>query len=96
MDIYDFVISRKAQIKEIARRHGVISLKLFGSVARHEATPASDVDFLVTTGNHLSFFFPAGMVLDLEQLLGRKVDVVTEKNLKTRLRDKILKECIDL
>jgi len=47
---------------------------------------------IVDIGNNTSFFFPGGLVIELENLLGRKVDIVTEKGLKPRIRDKVLKE----
>ena len=68
-------------ILAIAERHGAREVRVFGSFARGEATDTSDVDVLVSTTAHTSPWFPAGLKLDLEQLLGRRVDVVTEDGL---------------
>ena len=76
----------------IDERHGARNVRVSGSFARGEATDTSDVDFLVSTVEHTSPWFPAGLKLDLEQLLGRPVDVVTEGGLHWLLRPRILKE----
>jgi predicted nucleotidyltransferase len=70
---------------------------VFGSVARGEADEQSDIDFLVDYSlDRISPWFPAGLVLDLEKLLGRKVDVATEAALNDRIREQVLKEAIPL
>ena len=61
----------------IAARHGAYNVRVFGSTVRGEAGPESDVDLLVDVGPTHSRWFPAGLILDLEELLGRGVDVVT-------------------
>ena len=71
---------------EIAQRFGVRSLSLFGSVARDEARPDSDVDVLVEFNGPTTFDGHMGLVVYLEDLLGCQVDVVTTKGLKPRLR----------
>jgi predicted nucleotidyltransferase len=86
----------RAEILRTARRHGVESIRVFGSVARGEAGPGSDVDFLVTVGGKTSPWFPGGLVVDLEDLLGRKVQVVTEAGLHDVLRDRVHAEAISL
>jgi uncharacterized protein len=83
-------------VLEVARRHGVTSVRVFGSVARGEDSAKSDIDLLVTTGPKVSPWFPAGLVLDLEQLLGRHIDVVTETGLNPLLRDQVLSEAVAL
>lgn len=83
-------------VLEIARRHGVTSVRVFGSVARGDESAESDIDLLVTTGPEVSPWFPAGLVLDLEELLGRHIDVVTEKGLNPLLRDQVLTEAVPL
>ncbi len=72
------------------------NVRLFGSVARGEEHPQSDIDLLVTAGPHRSAFFPGGLVSDLEELLGRPVDIVTERGLHWYIRDRILNEAIPL
>lgn len=79
-------------ILAIAERHGARNVRVFGSFARGDATETSDVDLLVSTTDHTSPWFPAGLKLDLEQLLGRRVDVVTEDGIYWLLRPRILRE----
>jgi predicted nucleotidyltransferase len=67
-------------------------VRLFGSVARGEAGPDSDVDLLIDAGEKVSSWFPGGLVLDLEELLGRRVDVVEEVALRPELRPYVLRE----
>ena len=86
----------RADILRLAAKHGARNVRVFGSVVRGEDTPDSDVDFLVEVGPNRSFFFPGGLVADLEDLLGRHVDVVTEKGLHHYIRDRVLKEAIPL
>jgi predicted nucleotidyltransferase len=76
--------------------HGAYNVRIFGSVARGEAGPRSDLDFLVDVGSVHTPWFPAGLVVDLEELLGRKVDVVTERALHWYIRDRVLKEAAPL
>lgn len=82
----------RAAILATARRHGVRSVRVFGSRARGDAAPESDVDLLVEAGPVRPFFFPGGLVADLEALLGRHVDVVTPDALHPLLRDAVLRE----
>jgi uncharacterized protein len=86
----------KSQILEVARRHGVTSVRVFGSVARREDQAASDIDLLVTVGAETTPWFPAGLVLDLQAMLGRRVEVITEKALNPTLREGILSEAVPL
>jgi predicted nucleotidyltransferase len=71
-------------------------VRIFGSVARGEATADSDIDLLVEVGERTTPWFPAGLVEELESLLGRPVDVVTENSLHWLLRRRILKEATSL
>jgi Predicted nucleotidyltransferases len=64
----------------------------FGSVARGDAGSESDIDLLVDTGLNTSSWFPAGLILDLENLLGRRVQVITEKALNPDIRDNVIRE----
>jgi uncharacterized protein len=83
---------RRDEIHRIAARHGVTSLRVFGSVARGEARPDSDLDLLIEVGPTTSSWFPAGLIIDLEDLLGCRVEVVTEKALHPALRDAVLRD----
>ena len=72
-------------------------MRVFGSVARGEATPTSDIDFSIDYDlSKTSPWFPGGLLSDLEDLLGHKVDIVTEKGLHQRIRDRILNEAVPL
>jgi predicted nucleotidyltransferase len=88
--------ARRDEILHIATRHGARNLRVFGSVARGEAGPESDVDFLVDAGPGRTPFFPGGLLADLEELLGCKVDIVTEGALHWYIRDQVLKEAVPL
>ncbi|MCH8077523.1 MAG: nucleotidyltransferase domain-containing protein, partial [SAR324 cluster bacterium] len=67
-----------------------------GSMARGEASEESDIDFLVKTSASTTPWFPAGLIEDLQGLLGRKVEVVTENALHGYIRDKVLREAVPL
>ncbi len=90
------LLKKRDQIRQIAARHGAFNVRVFGSVARDEATPDSDLDLLIETGSNLSAWFPAGLIIDLEKLLGCKVEVVTERALNPMFRDRVLTEAITL
>ncbi len=87
---------KQDQIMEIAKHHGVTRIRVFGSVARGQARPSSDVDFLVEVGPNPSPWFPGGLVADLEDLLGRPVQVVTERALNDLVRDRVMEEAVPL
>jgi hypothetical protein len=86
-------ILKKAQ-PQLAVRYGVASLYLFGSTARDEARPESDVDLLVEFTQPVGLFQFIALKQDLEALLGRKVDLGTPRSLKTRLKEQVLQEAI--
>ena len=82
----------REEILDRARRHGAQNVRVFGPVVRGEANEDSDIDFLVDAGEMTSPWFPAGLIDELETLLGRHVDVVTADSLYWLLRRRILKE----
>jgi len=92
----DLVSSKREQILQAARRHGVTRVRVFGSMARGDAGPHSDIDLLVDVGPNPSPWFPGGFVAELEELLGRRVQVVTEYGLDHLLRDRVLGEAVIL
>jgi len=96
MTTIDLLQSQKEAVLEVAQRHGVTSIKVFGSVARGDDSSESDIDLLVTTGPNVSPWFPAGLILDLEELLGRHIDIVTESGLNPLLRDQVMTEAVPL
>ena len=87
---------RREEILEIAQRHGARDVRVFGSLARGEAGPGSDIDLLVKTTAATSAWFPASLMLELEELLGQKVDVLTEGALHWYLRERVLAEAVPL
>jgi hypothetical protein len=95
MLLRDLLLERRDRILEIADRHGAFNVRVFGSVARGEETPESDIDFLIDYDiDRVSPWFPVGLIHDLQDLLGREVDVVTEGGLKPRARDRVLRDCV--
>ena len=96
MSLYEEVIRRKDTIQNIAALHGAQKIQLFGSVTRGEDTPDSDLDLLVDFEPGRSILDHIGLIQDLQDLLGRKVDVVTEKGLSIYIRDRIIQEAIPL
>ncbi len=96
MGIEQLLKVKRAEILAIAAKHGAYNVRVFGSVARGKANPDSDVDLLVDVGSNRSSWFPVGLMLDLEDLLGRKVDVATDKALHWYIRDRVLKEAVPL
>jgi hypothetical protein len=92
MGISELLKIKREEILRIAAKHGARNVRIFGSVARGESGPKSDLDLLVELEPDRSLFDHAALVEDLEVLLGRKVDVVTENGVYWLLRRRILKE----
>jgi len=87
---------KRDEILKTASRHGAKNIRLFGSAARGEAGPDSDIDFLIDLDADRSLFDLGELLLDLQELLGRKVDVVTEDSIYWLLRKRILREAVPL
>ena len=96
MGIEELLKERREEILRIAARYGAHNIRIFGSVARGEARPDSDVDFLVDMEPGRSLLDMGGLLMDLRDALGCKVDVVTERGLKRRIRERIIKEAAPL
>ena len=92
MEIEKLLKAQKEQILAIARKNGAHDVRVFGSVARGEARPDSDIDFLVNLEAGRSLLDLARLLRELQTLLGLPVDVVTEAGLRTRIRPQVLKE----
>ena len=87
---------KREDILRIARKRGASNVRVFGSVARGEADSKSDIDLLVDLEPGRSLFDLGGLLMDLQELLGQKVDIVTERGLRERIRERVLKEAIPL
>jgi len=96
MTSFELLRQRRDEILLIAAKHGANDVRVFGSVVRGEDRPDSDIDLLVTRDAKTSAWFPAGMILELEKLLGRRVEVVTDGGLNPYLRDYVLNEALPL
>lgn len=87
---------KRGEIVSIAARHGARNLRVFGSVARGEATQDSDIDILIELEPGRSLMDHAALILELEKVLGCKVDIVTERGLRPRIRDRVLRDAVPL
>ena len=94
MGIDEILKEKREEILRIARKHGVGRISIFGSFARGEATEDSDIDLLIDVEGPTPPWFPGGLVADLEELLGRRVDVVEADAIRDGMRTRILKEAI--
>jgi hypothetical protein len=96
MTVENLLRQRRAEILELAARHGASDVRVFGSVARREADDASDVDLMVHMEAGRSLFDLGALVMDLQDLLGRHVGVVTDRGLRPRFRERVLGEAVPL
>ena len=96
MDLRQTLNEKREKILRIAAVHGASNVRIFGSVARGEAGPQSDLDVLVDLDPGRSLFDLGAFLMDLQDLLGCKVDVVTEKGLHWYVRARVLEEAVPL
>jgi predicted nucleotidyltransferase len=96
MDVNELLESRREEILKISKHYGAYNVRIFGSVARGESESNSDIDILVDMEPGRSLFDLGGLLYDVKQLLGVEVDVVTEKGLRSRIRDHVLDEAVPL
>lgn len=96
MNIAKLLQAKRQDILRIAATHGACNVRVFGSVARGEAKPESDIDFLVMMEEGRSLFDRAALILDLEKLLGHPVEVASERGLRAPIRKRVLKEAVPL
>jgi len=96
MRVDELLSQRRDEILRIARKHGARNVRVFGSVARGQADQESDIDFLVEMDPERNLLDLGGLVMDLRELLGRDVDVISERGLKPRLSGRVLQEAVPL
>jgi uncharacterized protein len=94
MGIDELLKEKREEILAIAAKYGAYNVRVFGSVARGEATDKSDVDFLVEIEQGRTLLDQISLIQNLEDLLGRKVDVAEPDNLHKFIKDRVLKEAI--
>ena len=96
MSIRQLLQTKRKKILQIAARHGARKVRVFGSVARGEARRGSDIDFLVEMDEGRRLLDHAALILDLERLLKRPVDVASERGLRPPVRKEVLNDAIAL
>ena len=92
MGIQEIISKHREQILSLAEKYGASDVRVFGSFARGTADEKSDVDFLVNLAPGRSLFDLGGLLYELQELIGRRVDVVTPAGLRPRIRDRVLRE----
>ncbi len=96
MNAREQIRQRRDEILRVAAGHGAGNVRLFGSVARGEETPESDVDLLIDVTGETTPWFPASLIADLEQLLMRRVQVITHRSLSPLIREAVLRDAVPL
>ena len=96
MGIPEIIAEKRDAILALAARYGASNVRIFGSVAEGKADESSDVDFLVDLEPGRSLFDLGGLLMDLQELLGRNVDVVTEAGLRDRIRRRVQNQMVKL
>ena len=92
----DALRERRTEIESVARAHGATRIRVFGSVARGDATQSSDLDLLVDLDEGRGLFDLGALLMDLRDLLGCEVDVATEVGLRPLVAQRVLADAIDL
>jgi predicted nucleotidyltransferase len=96
MGIPEIIAEKRDAILALAAGYGASNVRIFGSVAEGKADESSDVDFLVDMEPGRSLFDLGGLLMDLQELLGRNVDVVTEAGLRDRIRRRVQNQMVKL
>ncbi|HBY58415.1 MAG TPA: DNA polymerase subunit beta [Solibacterales bacterium] len=96
MSLIQDLRAKRHEIEAVAARHGAGNVEVFGSVARREETDRSDIDLLVDIVAEPGPWFPGGLAADLEDLLGRRVQIIIRRSLSPLIREAVLKEAAPL
>ncbi len=96
MNLLNLIKEKRTEIMTTAAKYGARNVRLFGSVAQGNAGPDSDIDLLIDMENGRSLLDHAGLWLELNQLLGCRVDVVTERGLRAQIKERVLKQAIPI
>ncbi|ACL17096.1 nucleotidyltransferase family protein [Methanosphaerula palustris] len=91
-DITQLLLRKRDEIISMAEQRGARNIRIFGSIARNEARPDSDIDLLIDLDPDRSLLDVGGLAMDLSRLLDRPVDIVTEAGLRDRIRARVLRE----
>ena len=92
--MHPLITTHRQALRALAQRRGAVSVHIFGSMARDDGNDNSDVDLLVALAPGVSGLALGGMLLDAQELLGRRVDVVTQAGLHPALRERVLAEAV--
>ncbi len=96
MGISEIIGSKREEIFALAAKYGASNVRIFGSVAHGTADGDSDIDFLVDLEKGRSLLDLGGLLMDLQKLLGRDVDVITPAGLRERIRNSVLNRAVEL
>jgi len=96
MGISEIIGSKREEIFALAAKYGASNVRVFGSVAQGTANGDSDIDFLVDLEKGRSLLDLGGLLMDLQKLLGRDVDVITPAGLRERIRNSVLNRAVEL
>jgi predicted nucleotidyltransferase len=94
--MHPLIEAHRAELLALARKRGVKGVRVFGSMSRGDGSDSSDVDLLVTLAPGTSALALGGLLMDAQELLGRRVDVVTESSLHPALRDSVVAGAVPL
>ncbi len=94
--MHPLIEAHRAEILALAKRRGINNVRVFGSMARGDADEASDVDLLVSIPRNKSGLALGGLLMDVQELVQRRVDIVSDQGLHPALRERILSEAVPL